>query len=80
MYVSLPFSVTEVGHIVFVIVSLAPSFVSNYEVGIGVMREALQKLGFTDAEETAIGATIVKNDYNRMLKEEKREILISSCI
>ena len=62
-----------------VIVSLAPSFVSNYEVGIGVMREALQKLGFTDAEETAIGATIVKNDYNRMLKEEKREILISSC-
>ena len=42
-----------------VIVSLAPSFVANYEgVGIESMREALKKLGFFDAEETAIGATI----------------------
>ena len=29
------------------------------------MRDALQKLGFADAEETAIGATIVKNEYQR---------------
>ena len=32
-----------------VIVSLAPSFVANYDgVGIEAMREALKKLGFTD--------------------------------
>ena len=63
-----------------VVVSLAPSFVANYEgVGIHAMREALQKLGFYEVEETAIGATIVKNEYERMLKEEERDIIISSC-
>ena len=50
-----------------VIVSLAPSFVANYDdVGIEAMRKALQKLGFADVEETAIGATIVKTEYERM--------------
>ena len=63
-----------------VIVSLAPSFVANYDgVGIGAMREALKKLGFYDVEETAIGATIVKTEYERMLKEEERDIVITSC-
>ena len=63
-----------------VIVSLAPSFIANYEgVGINAMRKALKKLGFYDVEETAIGATIVKTEYERMLKEEERDIVISSC-
>ena len=63
-----------------VVVSLAPSFIANYEgVGIESMRRALKKLGFFDAEETAIGATIVKNEYERMLREEDRDIIISSC-
>ena len=63
-----------------VIVSLAPSFVANYDgAGINSMRKALKKLGFYDVEETAIGATIVKNEYERMIKEEDRDIIISSC-
>ena len=62
-----------------VVASLAPSFIANYDVGIGSMRDALKKLGFADAEETALGATIVKKEYNRMLKEDDRDILISSC-
>ncbi len=63
-----------------VVVSLAPSFVANYDgVGINAMREALQKLGFYDVEETAIGAAIVKNEYERILREEERDVLISSC-
>ena len=62
-----------------VIVSLAPSFIANYGVGIESMREALGKLGFTDVEETAIGATIVKNEYERMLREDDRDIIITSC-
>lgn len=63
-----------------VIVSLAPSFVANYEgVGIGAMREALKKLGFYDVEETAVGATIVKTEYERMIDEGTRDIIISSC-
>ena len=63
-----------------VIASVAPSFVANYDsVGIENLRAALLKLGFADAEETAIGATIVKNEYDRILREEKRNIVISSC-
>lgn len=63
-----------------VIASIAPSFIANYDgVGIEEMRTALKKLGFADAEETAIGATIVKREYERLLSEEHREILISSC-
>lgn len=63
-----------------VIVSLAPSFAANYDgVGIASMRDAMQKLGFYDVEETAIGAAIVKNEYERMLKEDDRDIVISSC-
>ncbi|MBP1562916.1 MAG: 4Fe-4S binding protein [Oscillospiraceae bacterium] len=63
-----------------VYVSLAPSFAANYKgVGIEAMREALKKLGFFDVEETAIGATIVKKEYEKMLKDEKRDIVISSC-
>ena len=63
-----------------VIASLAPSFVANYnDVGINAMRKALKALGFYDVEETAIGATIVKTEYERMLREEERDIVISSC-
>ena len=63
-----------------VVVSLAPSFIANYEgVGIVSMRNALKKLGFFDVEETAIGATIVKTEYERMLREEERDIIITSC-
>ncbi len=63
-----------------VIVSLAPSFVANYDgVGISSVRKALKQLGFTDVEETAIGATIVKREYERMLREDGRDIIITSC-
>ena len=63
-----------------VIVSLAPSFVANYEgIGIEAMQDALKKLGFYDVEETAIGATIVKTEYERMINEETRDVIISSC-
>ncbi len=63
-----------------VYVSLAPSFIANYDgVGIEAMRRALKKLGFADVEETALGATIVKIEYERMLREDKRDVLITSC-
>ena len=63
-----------------VYVSLAPSFIANYRgVGIESMKKALLSLGFKDVEETAIGATIVKKEYERMIKEDKRDVIISSC-
>jgi len=63
-----------------VFVSLAPSFIANYPgVGIRGMKNALKKLGFTDVEETAVGATMVKNEYTKMLQDPDRDLLISSC-
>lgn len=63
-----------------VYVSLAPSFAANYSgIGIEGMSAALKKLGFTSVEETAVGATIVKKEYERILREDKPDILISSC-
>ena len=63
-----------------VVVSLAPSFIANYDgVGIEAMRDAVKKLGFCDAEETAVGATMVKTEYERMLNEENRDVIITSC-
>ena len=63
-----------------VYVSIAPSFVANYDgVGIEAVEEALMKLGFAGVEETAVGATIVKREYERLLQEEGRDVLISSC-
>lgn len=60
--------------------SVAPSFIANYHgIGIGGIEKALKKLGFAGAEETAVGATIVKNEYERMLSEGTRDIVISSC-
>lgn len=63
-----------------VYVSLAPSFAANYEgIGISAMKDALKKLGFADVEETATGAAMVKSEYERILHEEDRDIVISSC-
>lgn len=63
-----------------VIASIAPSFIANYDgIGIESIRQALRKLGFADAEETAIGATIVKNEYERILAQGSHDVLISSC-
>ena len=63
-----------------VIASLAPSFTANYDgAGIEAMEKALKQLGFYAAEETAIGATTVKREYDRILEEGEQDVIISSC-
>lgn len=64
-----------------VIASVDPSFYACWtDCGINSVRSALKELGFTDAEETAIGATIVKREYERLLREQEQDIIItSSC-
>jgi iron only hydrogenase large subunit-like protein/uncharacterized Fe-S cluster-containing protein len=60
--------------------SLAPSFTANYGgLDINTMERALKQLGFAGAEETAIGATMVKQQYDAMLKNETQDVIISSC-
>ncbi|MEA4894161.1 MAG: [Fe-Fe] hydrogenase large subunit C-terminal domain-containing protein [Oscillospiraceae bacterium] len=63
-----------------VIVSLAPSFAAAFPgVGIGGMEQALKRLGFFAAEETAFGATIVKKQYEELIGNGGQDVVISSC-
>lgn len=51
-----------------VIASVAPSFIAEFPLmDFAAMKGALLKLGFADAQETAIGATIVKTEYEKMI-------------
>ncbi len=60
--------------------SIAPSFVANYEgLTISSLRNALKSLGFADAEETAEGATVVKQKYDEMCEKGEQQLIISSC-
>lgn len=62
------------------VVSLAPSFVANYPgATIATMEAALKKLGFAAVEETAVGASIVKTEYEKLVREAKMDVIISSC-
>lgn len=63
-----------------IIVSLAPSFIANFDgMDSQTMEQALKKLGFSSVEETSIGATIVKQKYEELMKENPERVLISSC-
>ena len=63
-----------------VYVSLAPSFVANYEgATLAAMDAALRQLGFAGAEETALGATVVKREYDRMTHDGAHSVILSSC-
>ena len=60
--------------------SLAPSFAADFPgVTITAMQKALSALGFAGAEETAVGATMVKKRYEEILVTEHPDVLISSC-
>ena len=60
--------------------SLAPSFAAAFPgVGIRGMRAALLRLGFAEAEETAIGATLVKKQYEELVRAGRQEVIITSC-
>lgn len=63
-----------------VYVSIAPSFVANYDgVTIKAIDNAVKKLGLAGAEETSIGATIVKNRYEEMVENHEKDVIITSC-
>ncbi len=63
-----------------VIVSLAPSFIANYNgADITAMQFALKELGFYDVEETAIGAALVKAEYEDYIDHVKPRIMITSA-
>ena len=62
------------------VASVAPSFVSSFDLqDFNVMKLALGRLGFADAEETSIGAREVTAQYKRLLEEGTFKNFITSC-
>ncbi|HZK35302.1 MAG TPA: [Fe-Fe] hydrogenase large subunit C-terminal domain-containing protein [Bacillota bacterium] len=60
--------------------SIAPSFAANYDgIGIKTMEKALKGLGFYGVEETAIGAAMVKREYENLVRDKRQDVIISSC-
>lgn len=60
--------------------SVAPSFLASFPgASFDTFKVALKKLGFKDAEETAIGATIIKKQYDQMCDDGKHDVIISTC-
>ena len=63
-----------------VIASVAPSFVSSFKIDdFSVMQIALGKLGFSYAEETAVGANLVVSEYKKLLTDGKYKNFITSA-
>ena len=60
--------------------SVAPAFVCSCDLqDFNVMKLALGRLGFADAEETSIGAREVTAQYKRLLEEGTFKNFITSC-
>jgi PAS domain S-box-containing protein len=64
-----------------VVVSVAPSFIGSFAVGgFGEMSLALRQLGFAYAEETAVGAKTVTDEYVKLLnKKIYKNFITSAC-
>ena len=64
-----------------VIATVAPAFISSLgQKDFGALRIALAKLGFHDAEETAVGAQAVVEAYKEVLRKgEMRNFITSAC-
>ena len=60
--------------------SIAPSFIAYFEgASIRTMTDALLKIGFAAVEETAVGATLVKREYEKAVKAKQSDVMIPSC-
>ncbi len=60
--------------------SIAPAFAANYpDTDLTSLTVALRMLGFAGAEETALGATLVKQRYEELVTANTGKVIISSC-
>jgi PAS domain S-box-containing protein len=63
-----------------VIASVAPSFVGAFNLQTaGSLAAALKKLGFGYVEETAVGAEVVAQLFDKAIHSNKQENLITTC-
>lgn len=62
-----------------VIASIAPSMSAIYNKNFTSIKKTLQNLGFFDVYETSVAATIVKNEYVKLINTNLHNVIISSC-
>lgn len=62
-----------------VIASIAPSFAAYFNLTYLELKDALIKLNFKDAYETAEGAYLVKTEYEKLICDNPENTYISSC-
>ena len=64
-----------------VVASVAPSFISSFGLkDFNVLKIALAKIGFYDAEETAYGAELVTKQYKTLLESKQfKNFITSAC-
>ncbi|MGN0399143.1 MAG: [Fe-Fe] hydrogenase large subunit C-terminal domain-containing protein [Blautia sp.] len=61
------------------VASVNPAYIAKYGPGsFPALRQALMGLGFSDAREAAEGTCLVKSQYEKILEEEKRDVMITS--
>lgn len=62
------------------VISIAPSYLGVLEFDKpGQVVDALLKLGFSEVRETAEGAALITNEYNKLLNEKKMPNIITTC-
>lgn len=60
--------------------SLAPSYLSEFpNSNFPKVKKALLELGFAGVEETAVGATIVKREYDKLCEQKQMDVILSTC-
>ena len=63
-----------------VIASVAPSFITNFDINsFAALEKGLKELGFVFCEETARGAKAVSKQYSKLLETGEYKNLITSC-
>lgn len=62
-----------------VVATVDPSFITSYKVdNFGVFKATLLEMGFYDAFEAAEGYALVRHDYERIIRERKQSVVIST--
>lgn len=62
------------------VAAVDPSFVAAFDGSrFKAFRTALKEFGFADAVECGIGATLVKQEYEKLLREGSRSIILTSA-
>lgn len=63
-----------------VYLSVAPAYAARYpEHCFDDLAQAAKKIGFAGIAQTAEGATVVKREYERMIREGEQSVIISTC-